>query len=139
RVRRVHLKYNHTKQRAYYECHIRFDRWKLFLRHVHWGGPGTFDDRSATYTPFVRALLHQLGQYPHVEMKAGSMVNFIGAIVGVPLFLALGALTISMERWVSTGLAGLMLVICLLSISRSRPRRFTGDTPPADLLPGRSA
>ena len=135
-VLRVHLKYNRTKQRGYYECHIRFDRWRLFLRHVHWGGPMSFEDRSASYTPFVRALLRQLGNYPHVEMKAGSMLNFIGAIVGVPLFLALGALTISMQRWTSTGLAALLLMLCLVSISRSRPRRFTGDSPPADLLPG---
>jgi len=134
-VRTIHLKYEHTKQRAYYQCIIRFTRARLSFRHLHWMGPGKFEDRRATYTPFVKALLGELSRFPDVQYKAGSMVNFISAILGVPIMAALGLLALAHDRTGSAALAGLMLGICLLMIPRSRPRRLDPLAPPADLLP----
>lgn len=134
-VRKVHLRYEHTKQREYYQCLIHTPRRRIMLRHVHWRGVMDFEDRRATYTPFVKALLAALAPYPAVQLRAGSMANFIGAIIGAPLMAALLWLCASLGRVGSAILAGVMLAICLLMIRPSRPRRFTADAPPPDLLP----
>ena len=134
-VRRVHLKYEHTKQREYYQCVIHTARGRISLRHVDWRGPMDFKDQRATYTPFVRTLLAQLEAYPNVQFKAGSMVNFLAAVLGVPIMAGLGLLAMYHDRNGSAALAGLMMGICLLMIRPSRPRRFDPLAPPDDLLP----
>jgi len=134
-VRRVHLKYEHTKQREYYQCFIHTTRGRISLRHVDWRGPMSFEDQRATYTPFVRTLIAQLAAYPDVQFKAGSMANFAGAVLGAPIMAALGLLAIAHDRNGSAALAGLMMGICLLMIRPSRPRRLDPLAPPEDLLP----
>jgi hypothetical protein len=134
-VRKVHLRYEHTKQREYYQCRIHTKGRRIDLRHVHWRGVMDFEDRRATYTPFVKALLTALAPYPGVELRAGSMANFIGAIVGAPIMAGLLWVCASSGRFGGAILAGLMLGICLLMIGPSRPRRFEPHAPPPDVLP----
>lgn len=135
RVDAVHLKFERTKQRAYFQCFIHTPGGRVMLRHVHFAGIASFEDRRETYTPFVRALLAALAQRPGVRFKAGSLVNFITAIVGLPVMLVLGVLAFSMELWPATFLAALMAFICLSMLRRSRPRAVDPRNPPADLLP----
>ena len=134
-VQRVHLKYEHTKQREYYQCFVHTRRGRIDLRHVHWQAFAKFEDRRATYTPFVRALLAETARRPHVHYRAGSMANFVGAIVGIPVMGFLVYLCIVLGQIALAGFAGFMLVLCLLMLKPSRPRRLDPLAPPADLLP----
>lgn len=134
-VRRVHLKYEHTKQREYYQCFIHTPHGRIDLRHVHYVKFGTFDDRRATYTPFVKALLAAVARVPGVQFRAGSTANFIGAILGVPAMSGLAYLCITLGH-VGLGIfAASMGGLSLLMIGRSRPRQFDPLAPPEDLLP----
>lgn len=134
-VEKVRLKYEHSKQRAYYQCFLHTRRGKIALHHLTWQGFGDFHDLRATYTPFVRKTLAQLADYPNVQFRAGSRVNFIFAILGVPLMAALAVLAVRFDRDGSATLATLMMAICLAMIGPSRPRKFDPLEPPDDLLP----
>jgi hypothetical protein len=134
-VRKVHLKYEHTKQREYYQCFIHTNSGRVDLRHVHWAGFGDFEDRRTTYRPFVKALLAELARVPGVQFKAGSMVNFMAALIGVPLMAGLAWLCFSLGRYGLALGAAVMGGLALLMIGRSRPRRLDPLAPPADLLP----
>ena len=134
-VQTVHLKYEHTKQREYYQCFIHTKRGRIDLRHVHWQSFGEFEDQRATYTPFVRALLAAVAGVPGVRFKAGSMVNFGCAIAGVPLMAGLMWLCISLGRPALAIFAAVMGGIAVLMIGPSRPRRLDPLSPPAVLLP----
>jgi hypothetical protein len=134
-VSKVQLKYEHTKQREYYQCHIHTTRGRVDLRHLHYVSFGKFEDRRATYTPFVKALLAAVAQVPGVQFKAGSMANFIGAIVGLPVMLGLTWICLSLGRYGLAIFAALMAGLALWMIPRSRPRRFDPLAPPEGLLP----
>lgn len=131
----VHLKFDRTKQRAYFQCLIDTSGGRVSLRHVHWAGVADFDDRRATYTPFVRALLLALANRPGVSFRGGSLLSFVTAIVALPLLAALGVLAFTMGRMVLAGFAAFMAFICLSVLRRSRPRSFDPRDPPATLLP----
>lgn len=135
RVRKVHLKYERTKQRAYFLCAISGGPQHLELKHIHFGGILRLEDRRETYTPFVRALLLAMAGRPGVQIKAGSMLNFITAIVGIPLTLGLGLVMLMLDQWAGMGAAALLLVMCLSVIRRSRPRAVDPANPPAAFLP----
>jgi hypothetical protein len=134
-IRAVHLKYEHTKQREYYECHVHTGGGRVSLRHVHWQGFREFQDRRLVYTPFVKALLAQLAGRSNVTFKAGSAANFIGAIVGIPVMSTLGVIALWMQRYGYAALAGFFTTLCIAMIGPSRPRAFDPLAPPADLLP----
>jgi len=134
-VQSVHLKYEHTKQREYYQCFIKTKQGRISLRHVDWAAIGKFEDRRAHYTPFVKATLAELARYPHVKFKAGSLANFGCAIAGVPLMGGLCWLAASLGHIGSAILAALMMGICVIMIRPSRPRALDPLAPPADLLP----
>lgn len=135
RVQSVHLKFERTKQRAYFICHIHTRDGRVSLRHVHWGGVLNFEDRRESYTPFVGALLRALASRPGVHFKGGSLLNFVTALVGLPLMAILGMLAYTAGLWPATALATLMVFICVSLLGRSRPRTFDPADPPADLLP----
>lgn len=134
-IRRVHLKYEHTKQREYYQCFIHTARGRIDLRHLHYVSFGKFDDRRAAYAPFVRALLAEVARVPGVELRGGSMVNFIFAIAGVPVMLGVAWLCFSLGRPGLGIFAALMGGLALLMIGPSRPRKLDPLNPPDDLLP----
>ena len=135
-IRKVHLKYEHTKQREYYQCFIHTTRGRIDLRHVHYVSFGSFEDRRATYTPFVKALLAEVARVPGVQLKAGSTANFIAAIVGVPLMAGLAWLCVSLGRYALAIFAAMMGGLALMMIGPSRPRKLDPLNPPDDLLPG---
>lgn len=132
----VHLKYDRTKQRAYFQCFIHTRSGdRISLRHVHWGGLAIFKDRRETYTPFVRAVLRALAGRPGVTFKAGSLLNFIVALVGIPAFAVLAGLAFSIGLTVPGLFALFMLLLCIPVLRRSRPRAVDPQNPPAALLP----
>jgi hypothetical protein len=135
RVRGVHLKFDRSKQRAYFQCLVDTDAGRVSLRHVHWGVIAAFEDRRETYTPFVRALLAQLANRPGVQFRAGSLLTFVSAIVGLPVMLLLGGLSAVMGLWPGALLAALLVFMCVSVLRRSRPRGFDPLQPPEAFLP----
>jgi hypothetical protein len=134
-VRKVHLKYEHTKQREYYQCFIHTAQGRIDLRHVHYVSFGKFEDRRAAYTPFVRTLLRELAGVPGVQFRAGSMANFVGAILGVPLMVGLAWICLSFGRIGLAAFAAAMGGLALMMIVPSKPKRFDPHAPPDNLLP----
>ncbi|HEX2205553.1 MAG TPA: hypothetical protein VHG91_19735 [Longimicrobium sp.] len=136
-VRDVHLRFHRTQQRDYYQCRIGLAGGRtIFLQHVHWGGIASFEDRRATYTPFVLAL-HALLR-PHaarVSFRAGSFGTFLMALIVTPIIAVLFLGTLIVGRWIAAGLLALVLLTLLPIIPRSRPRGYAPDAPPARLLP----
>lgn len=135
-VQTVHLKYERSKQRAYYQCFIHTPRGKISLKHIHFGGIGRLQARSETYTPFVRALLVAVAQQnPRATLKAGSLANFIMGIVFLPILAGVGVLAYTLGSWGGAlGMAALALM-CVGMIPRSRPRTIDPANPPANVLP----
>lgn len=132
----VHLKYERTKQRAYFQCFIHTRSGdRVSLRHVHWGGVANFQDRRESYTPFVRAVLRALASRPGVTFKAGSLLNFITAIIGIPAFAVLAGLAFSIGSTAPGLFALFMLLLCIPVLRRSRPRSVDPLNPPASVLP----
>lgn len=134
-VRKVHLKYEHTKQREYFQCFIHTTRGPIDLRHVDYVSFGKFKDQRDTYTPFVKALLAEVARVPGVEFRAGSMTNFVGAIVGTPVMGGLAWLCFSLGRYALAIFAAAMGGLAMMMIAPSRPRRFDPLAPPSDVLP----
>ena len=132
----VHLKYERTKQRAYFQCFIHTRTGdRVSLRHVHWGGLAKFDDRRESYTPFVRAVLQALAGRPGVTFKAGSLLNFIAALIGIPAFAVLAGLAFSIGSTAPGLFALFMLLLCIPVLRRSRPRSVDPLNPPVSVLP----
>ncbi|HET7232165.1 MAG TPA: hypothetical protein VFJ16_19315 [Longimicrobium sp.] len=134
-VERVHLTYDRSKQREYYHCRITAGGRQVKLRHVHFAGPLNFEDRRATYTPFVLQLLQQLEGNPNVRLTSGAWISFIGLLVLLPFILGLIYFAASIGRWGYAAAAGVLLLVLLTSIGRIRPRNFTAGQPPRGLLP----
>jgi hypothetical protein len=134
-VEGVHLKFDRTKQRAYFQCLVHTAGGRVSLRHVHFAGIANFDDRRATYTPFVRALLLALAQRPGVHFRAGSLLNFVTALVALPLLAVLGVVALTMDRMAPAAFAAFLAFICVSVLRRSLPRGFDPRDPPAALLP----
>ena len=134
-VQRVHLKYEHTKQREYYQCFVHTRGGRIDLRHVHYRGFADLEDRRFTYTPFVKALLAELARVPGVQFRAGSMSNFIAAIAGVPVMVGLTWLCVSLGRYGMGIFAAMMGGLAGIMIAPSKPRPLDPLAPPPDLLP----
>lgn len=135
-VEKVHLKYDRTKQRSYYNCFIHTAGRRVALRHVHFAGIARFEDRRETYTPFVRALLQAVAQQnPRATLKSGSLVNFIMCIVFLPVVVGVGVLAWSLGSWAGALTMAFFALLCLSMIPRSRPRIVDPANPPANVLP----
>jgi hypothetical protein len=135
-VRKVHLKYEKGGSRTYYRCLIDSpNRRRLTILSMHWAGIGNVEDRRDSYTPFVRALLLAVSRNPGVKLKAGSIPNFIAALVFTPVVALLAAAAALMESWwIALGL-GFLALTCLTMIPRTRPRTVDPANPPASVLP----
>lgn len=135
-VEKVHLKYERTKQRAYYNCFIHTPGKKISLKHVHFGGIGRIQDQRETYTPFVRSLLATVAQQnPRVALTAGSLFNFIMCIIFLPVVVGVGVLAWTLGSWAGALTMVFFALMCIGMIPRSRPRTVDPASPPANLLP----
>jgi hypothetical protein len=135
-VRKVHLKYERSESRTYYRCLIDSpNRRRLTIYSKHWAGIANVQDRRDTYTPFVRALLLAVSRNPGVQLKAGSIPNFIAAIVFTPIVALLAAIAAILQSWwIALGF-GVLALTCLSMIPRTRPRTVDPANPPANVLP----
>lgn len=119
---------------------------KITIDNAHAVGRGAYEDRSATYTPFVRAALAQLAQEnPKARalmaetQKRYFLLMLAGIIAMGALALALAALpTPWLGEWAPLAKFGavlLLLPIFWLGILRAIPRGVPLDAIPPRALP----
>jgi hypothetical protein len=136
-VRKVHLHFHRTKQRDYYQCSLKLEDGRtLLLQDQHWKGFADFESRSATFTPFIRALHEALLPYrDNIRFESGSLGAFIGALIMTPVTVGLLLVALWAGLWlVALGLAAVVLSL-LPIVPRSRPRPYQPGSPPEKLLP----
>ncbi len=136
-VRKVHLKFHRTKQRGYHQCRITLENGQtFFLQDLHWAGFAKFEDRGATYTPFVLALHQALLPYrDRVQFKSGSLASFLMALLMTPVIGGVLVFALLAQFWLAaTGLAVVLFTVLSL-LPSSRPRTYPPESPPEGLLP----
>lgn len=135
-VRKVHLKYDRGEARTNYRCLIDSpNRRRLTIHSKHFAGIANIQDRRETYTPFVRALLLAVSRNPGVQLKAGSIPNFIAALLFTPVLALLAAIAAMLQSWWIALALGFLTLTCLTMIPRTRPRTVDPANPPANVLP----
>lgn len=118
-------------------------KWQI--DNVHFRGIADFENRSATYNPFVHAVMDKLRQQaPEAKGSVGSAPIFYWvSMIGLSLLFAVLAMLLlaipisgfSGIVWVKLGLIAAMLPTLFLWARKSFPRRMTLDRIPADALP----
>lgn len=76
------------------QCTIKGGGKTLTIRSHHFAGPGSFEDRTASYSPFVRALATRVAEAnPAARFIAGSLGLWIAwMVVGIAALAVLGLL-----------------------------------------------
>jgi hypothetical protein len=129
-----------------HRCDIRMDEGKCAtLWSTHFVSVAEFEDRAASYTPLVRALIaHVAATNPRSAFRAGKrpliywaeqvfLVVMAAAVVWV---LALvGGSDLSEVTWVKLALVVAFIPLALRYARKNRPRRFEPGVIPLDVLP----
>lgn len=117
---------------------------KLKLDSKHFKGLGTLEDRSSTYTPFVRALLQRVAAAaPHASFVAGSTAVW-AVWVGLTVVYAIAILALMMAVLGGASLGGEVIVVLIplivlgpgmwRAMRRGRATTFDPAHPPPELL-----
>lgn len=119
-------------------------KWQI--DNVHFAGVGDFENRSASYNPFVHAVVAQLkAKAPDAKGRVGSAPVFYWvSVIGLSiLFAFLGMLLLAIPIaefpgmvWVKLGLIAFFLPTLFLWAKKGFPRGMKLDAIPKDALPG---
>jgi hypothetical protein len=122
-------------------------RRKVEIDNGHFAGFADFEDRSASYVPFVRAALDKIGRArPDLPVELGArplayLLNTLFVIAAFA-FLALAILLVPLPLgvWPATAIARLVVIALLFPaflrwLKRARPRGTALDAIPPDALP----
>ena len=128
-----------------YQCAVSTLRQgKIKIRSHHYVSLGNFEDRTATYAPFIRALLDRVAAAsPQAAFRAGGLgyqimwisVFVLDVSVLVLMGLALlGSADVSLN--IMAVLAGMVLILPFIwrQIGRNRGHRFDPAAPPGELI-----
>lgn len=128
-----------------YQCTLRArGSGKFKIRSHHYRSLGSFEDRSTTYGPFMRALARRIAEHaPDAKFMAGSTAMwFVWLIIGIMWFgisLLLIAMLASGETlggdslWILV-LAGIVAPIVIHQLRQGRGKTFDPQDPPATVL-----
>jgi hypothetical protein len=147
----VRLYYAATEYNAVrYSCALRMRRRMhigpdLEIQSTHYIGIGSFEDRAATYVPFVRALIARVAvANPSARFRAGvNPVRYWLAYIVLLVALAVLAVMLS-ESWGDSLWIKLAIFLLFIPIPiahamgwgrKNWPRSFTPDAIPQDVLP----
>lgn len=111
---------------------------------THYAGFAQFEDRSASFTPFLRTLVRLTAQHnPACAFYAGAplakyIFNIAALAVGLFLFVLVAALVGVPLTWLI--IVKIIVIVSLLPLAlrwlkANRPRRFTPPDIPPDVLP----
>ena len=145
-ITELRLSYDPTRfDTRRHRCDVRSASGAGTLWSTHFAGVADFEDRAATYTPFVRALVaHVAAANPNCAFRAGTrpLAYWAGqlfllamAIVAIWVIAMVGGSALSEVTW-----AKLFVVIGLIPLAfayarKNRPRRFEPGEIPDDVLP----
>ncbi len=115
------------------------------LWSTHFAGVADFEDRAATYTPFVRALVaHVAAANPNCAFRAGTrpLAYWAGqlfllamAIVAIWVIAMVGGSALSEVTWAKLSSSSGLIPLAFDYARKNRPRRFEPGAIPADVLP----
>ena len=146
-IAEVRLSYDPTRfDRKRYRCDVtRRGGDRLTIRSSHFAGIASFEDRAATYTPLVRALIARVAAAnPHCSFRAGKRPLvfwaeqlFLLAMAALLVFVlaALGGSGLSDLVLLKLALVAALVPLALAYARRNRPRRFSPTAIPEELLP----
>lgn len=115
------------------------------LRSTHYVSLGDFEDRAASYSPFVRELVRRVGEAaPRCRFRAGkrAWVFWAEHIFLLTMLLLLAGVLMAIGNFPLPTIAAIKLAIIATYIPiaikyarRNWPRAFSPDDVPRDLLP----
>ncbi len=118
-------------------------RWEI--DNTHFKGIADFENRSASYTPFVQAVIAQLAaKSPAAEARLGAQpISYWFSVLSLSLlFLILGSVLVSVPiggipgiAWVKLAIILVMLPVLVLWAKRAYPREVKLDAIPESALP----
>ncbi len=111
------------------------------LRSHHYVSLGNFEDRSETYTPFVRELARRIAeQQPQARFRAGSTALWIAWLL-IALFIALVAVAVIADAVMPSASAIPAIIVLVVGlpliwreVRKGRAATFDPVAPPRDLL-----
>jgi hypothetical protein len=129
-----------------YRCDLRLrSGQRLAILSTHYAGIANFEDRGATYVPFVRSLVDRVAvANPHASFRSGKSPIaywaehiFLLAMVAVLVVLlsAVGLSSIMGLVWVKLLIILGSIPLLLAYTRKNWPRRFKPDAIPSDVLP----
>lgn len=137
RVREIRLTYAPTRFKTWrHKLTLVGPAGAWVIDNVHFAGVGNFEDRTATFAPFVLACVERVAALaPGATARLGSapladwaQLAFVAAAFAL-LALAVIALPVSFSGmvWVKLLLVAAMMPVLLNFVVRSRPRRIALD------------
>jgi hypothetical protein len=131
---------------ARHRCDLRLrSGQRLTILSTHYAGIADFEDRAATYVPFVRALVGRVAAAnPGASFRSGKSPVaywaehiFLLAIVAllVMVLSAVGPLSVTGLVWVKLLIIVGSIPLLLAYTRKNWPRRFKPDAIPSDVLP----
>jgi hypothetical protein len=132
---------------ARYRCDLTMRSGRrLAILSTHYAGVADFEDRAATYTPFVRALIARVAPAnPAARFRSGGTLAgywtqhlFLLAMVALLVFVlaAIGFAPLSESSWAKFFIILGFIPLMILYSRKNWPRRFTPNAIPQDVLPG---
>jgi hypothetical protein len=131
---------------ARYRCEVRPARGgALTILSTHYAGVGDFEDRAASYAPFVRGLVARVatanpaarfrsGKNPFVYVAEHAFLFAMLALLLLVLFLV-GDLALGTIVLIKLGLIITAIPLLIVYARKNWPRRFTAGAIPGDALP----
>jgi hypothetical protein len=121
------------------------DGTKVSLWSTHYVSVGEFENRAATYTPLVRELVvHAASANPDCVLRAGktafgywAQLIFLLAMFSLLalVILTFGSGGLSSLVWLKLAIIAGLVPLLIRYARKNRPRRFTPDAIPDDVLP----
>jgi hypothetical protein len=132
---------------ARYRCDVRMrSGQQLAILSTHYAGIADFEDRAATYAPFVRALIARVAAAnPSASFRSGKNPVtywlehiFLLAMVALLVFVlsVTGFAPLSESSWAKLFIILGFIPLLIAYTRKNWPRRFKPDAIPRDLLPG---
>jgi hypothetical protein len=148
-VTSVRLAYAPTRWKAWRYVFVLYLKsgGKIEIDNAHFAGVGDFEDRSESYTPFVRAALERVRALaPEARMRAGSSVVgyilnllFVGsmfAILAIVIFTLPTPLDyLDASSVIKGAIVVIFLPVLIRWIVKARPQGLSLDNIPRDALP----
>jgi hypothetical protein len=129
-----------------YRCDLRMrSGQQLVIMSTHYVGFADFENRAASYVPFVRALVARVAQEnPAARFRSGKKLVtfwaehiFLAMMVALLIFvlIAIGTSSLSDSSWSKLWMILGSIPLLIAYTRKNRPRPFKPDAIPQDVMP----